>query len=98
MPVRKFDETKKREILDLAYAPGADKAVIAKENGITLSTLYGWRTDLKPKKATRPPSNGHQKAAKGPNSDFLALARAERARLQTQIEALDTLIANYRVP
>jgi transposase len=95
MAVKSRNVTQKKEIVDQAYAEGADKKQIAKENGITLSTLYGWRNDLNKngsRKASRTPNAGPQAAANGPVDGFLAQAKAERVRLQELLTALDTII------
>jgi transposase-like protein len=91
MPV---DTPTKRKIVKQAYAKGADKAQVAQEHGITLNTLYGWKSELSTngsRKATRP-TNGR---TNGHSNDFLVQLRTERERLQTRIAAIDTLLEQY---
>jgi transposase-like protein len=91
MPV---DTPTKRKIVKQAYAKGADKALIAKENGISLNTLYSWKSELSTngsRKATRP-TNGR---TNGHSNGLQAQLRAERERLQTQIAAIDALLGQY---
>jgi transposase-like protein len=87
MPV---DTPTKRKIVKQAYTKGADKEKIAKENGISLNTLYSWKSELSTngsRKATKP-TNGH-------SNGLRAQLRAERERLQARIAAIDTLLEQY---
>jgi transposase len=89
------DTPTKRKIVKQAYTKGADKEKIAKENGISLSTLYSWKSELSTngsRKATRPTN----RSTNGHSNGLQAQLLAEREKLQTRITAIDILLDQYQ--
>lgn len=95
MPHKKYDDRKKLEIVKEAYAEGADKHAIAKKYGITLSTLYGWKSDFGGNSKPKLASNGNGKPQLTSREAFIAAVQDEKDRLQARIVALDSILEQY---
>ena len=87
----------KLEIVRKAYADGADKEKVAKEAGVSLSTIYGWKSEFSSEKKPTVSSgkNGHAPKIKISKDDFVARVTDEKNRLLARVAALDAILDEY---